>query len=128
MKKTAWIVLGGFLALLLSGPFLTASGGEDFKSFKKAVKENTAFEPGKDAKWLKILITDTRTDEVQVKITLPIALVEIALKCVDDAEIELDDVDCDLDLKALWKELKKAGPMTMIEIRDGDELVKVWLE
>ena len=101
---------------------------EDFKSFKKAVMENPVYEPSKDAKWLKILITDVRTNEVQVKITLPIALVEIALKCVDDAEIELDDVDCDLDLKTLWKELKKAGPMTMIEVRDGDELVKVWLE
>ncbi len=42
--------------------------------------------------------------------------------------MKLDGKNCDVDLKALFAELKKAGPMALIEIVDEGALIKVWLE
>jgi len=59
---------------------------------------------------------------------LPIALVEVVLKCSDTRHVRIDDDNCEIDLKALWAELKKAGPMALIEIQGDGEIIKVWLE
>ena len=128
MKTTARIVVGVVAALLVSGAVAAAERSEDFKTFQKAVKANPSYEPGRTVEWFKVEVTDVRNAETKVRITLPIALVDIALKCMDDSRIHLDDSDCDLDVKALWRELKKAGPKVLIEIRDGDGIVKVWFE
>jgi hypothetical protein len=128
MKLTAKIVVGIMAAALLSGALAAADRTEDFKTFQKAVKANPSYEPGREIKWFKIEVTDARTRKSKVRITLPIALVDIALKCVDNSRIHLDDSDCDIDIKALWREMKKAGPMFLIEISEDDELVKVWFE
>ncbi len=42
--------------------------------------------------------------------------------------MKVDDGECDIDLKALFAELKKVGPMALIEIEDEGALIKVWLE
>jgi hypothetical protein len=73
-------------------------------------------------------VTNTRTRKCSVRITLPIALVDIALKCMDETRVHLDESDCDVDLKVLWRELKKAGPMALIEICEDDEIIRVWFE
>lgn len=128
MKRSAKIVLGVVTVLVLSGAILAADRSEDFKSFQKSVKDNPAYEAGKEVRWFKILVTDARTNKDKVRITLPIALVEIALKCMDDTRIHLDRSDRDVDIKSLWADLKKVGPMAFIEIYEDDEIVKVWFE
>ena len=128
MKLTTKIVIGIMTAALLSGALLAAERSEDFKTFQKAVKTNPSFEPGKEVRWFKVEVTNARTRKCSIRITLPIALVDIALKCMDETRVHLDESDCDVDLKVLWRELKKAGPMALIEICEDDEIIKVWFE
>ncbi|MGB3860658.1 MAG: hypothetical protein WA915_01135, partial [Candidatus Aminicenantaceae bacterium] len=78
--------------------------------------------------WFKVLVTDAQTKKDKVKITLPISLVEIFMKCADNKNLKIDREEYDIDLKELFAELKKVGPMALIEVYENDEIVKIWLE
>jgi uncharacterized protein YdeI (BOF family) len=128
MKRVAIAV---FIALALSSLIanpLLADKKDDFQVIKKAVKENPNYEQGKEAKWFKVLVTDAKTNKDKVRVTLPISLVEVFLKCSEDKHFRLHDKMCNVDLKELFAELKKLGPMVLIEVFDEEEIVKVWLE
>jgi len=127
MKKISLVILGVFCLGILTAP-AAAANHDDFKAIQKAVKKNPTYEPGREAKWLKILITDKRDKGERVNITLPLSLVELILGCTDSRHFKVDDGDCEIDLKAIFKDLKKAGPAALIEIRDEDGLIKIWLE
>jgi len=128
MKKVAILI---FIALafgpLLANP-LTIDKRDDFQVIKKAVKENPSYEQGKEVKWFKVLVTDTRTNKDKVRVTLPISLVELLLNCSHEKHFRFRDKECDIDFRELFIELKKLGPMVLIEVFDEDEIVKVWLE
>lgn len=128
MKRFAIAV---FIALafipLLANP-LTIDKKDDFQVIKKAVKENPNYEQGKEAKWFKVLVTDAKTNKDKVRVTLPISLVEVFLKCSKDKNLGIRDKECEIDFRELFTELKKLGPMVLIEVFDEDEIVKVWLE
>ncbi len=127
MKKISLVILGIFCLGILAAP-AAAANHNDFKAIQKAVKKNPAYEEGREAKWLKILITDRRDKEERVSVTLPLSLVELILGCTDSRHFKVDDGDCEIDLKAIFKDLKKAGPAALIEIRDEDGIIKIWLE
>ena len=127
MKKISLVILGVFCLGILAAPAVAANHN-DFKAIQKAVKKNPDYEPGREAKWLKILITDSRDKEERVSVTLPLSLVELILGCTDSRHFKVDDGDCEIDLKAIFKDLKKAGPAALIEIRDDGALIKIWLE
>ena len=122
------------LALFLSGMVcfvgngICAEDNPDLQAVKKAVKENPNYEKGQEVKWFKVLVTEGSSKKAKVKITLPIALVEIFMKSHSGKHLTVHDDDFDLDLKGLFRELKKAGPMALIEISEDDTLVKIWLE
>jgi len=128
MKKVAILI---FIALafsvLIANPLL-ADKKDDFQVIKKAVKENPNYEQGKEVKWFKVLVTDARTNKDKVRVTLPISIVELLLKCSHDKHFRFHDKECDVDFRELFTELKKLGPMVLIEVFDEDEIVKVWLE
>jgi hypothetical protein len=128
MKKTILIVLAVAVALALTLPVLGGERQNDFHAIQKAVKQNPAYEEGKEVKWFKVLITDTRSGKDKVKITLPLALVEAFLQCADNKHVRFNKEECEIDLQALFTQLKKLGPMALIEITDDDALIKVWLE
>ena len=128
MKKITIFVLAMILAGFVTTEAAFAERYDDFQAIKKAVKENPQYDPVKEAKWLKVLVTDTQTQKDKVKITLPIALVELFMKCADDKNLKIDRDQYDIDLKELFAELKKLGPMALIEVYEDDELVKIWLE
>jgi hypothetical protein len=129
MKKTSTAILVVMTAVFLLGPyFLLADSRDDLQAIKKAVKENLSYEAGKDVKWFKILVTDNRTGKDKVKVTMPIAIVEIFLRCADDKHLRIRESDCDIDLAAVFRELKAMGPMALIEVYEDDETVKIWLE
>ncbi len=128
MKKTTSIVLGVMIMGLFWGAPSLAGHTEDFKIFQRALKDNPRTEAGKDAKWFKLLVTDAHSKRDRVKITLPLSLVEAALRFVDDCDVIFDHEDCDINVKALLKELKKAGPMALIEVYEDGEIIKIWLE
>ena len=75
-----------------------------------------------------MLVTDAKTNKEKVKVTLPIALVEVFLKCSQDKHLRIHGEECEIDLKELFTELKKLGPMVLIEVNEEDEIIKVWLE
>lgn len=130
MKKAAIIVLILFVLAVVLANLLLASGNDDLQKVRKAVKKNPDYKPGQEVQWFKVLITDNDTGKTKVKVTVPIALVEILLECAHDNHVKFHDHDCDIDLKKLFRELKKLGPMVFIEIYDDDENVsiKVWFE
>lgn len=130
MKKAAIIILILFVLAVVLPSLLLADGNDDLQKIKKAVKKNPDYKPGQEVQWFKVLITDNDTGKTKVKVTLPIAVVEAVLACAHDNHFKIDDDDCDIDLKELFAELKKHGPMVFIEINDDDEnvSVKVWLE
>ncbi len=130
MKRTALIVSALLGFGLAAGPAF-AAGQNDFQTIQKAVRQNPAYEEGREVRWFKVVISDGTSNEAQLKITLPIALIELILSQDSVRHVKLDDDKygkCEVDLKALWNELKKAGPMALVEISDHGAVIKVWLE
>ncbi|MGZ5439842.1 MAG: hypothetical protein ACXWFJ_08325 [Candidatus Aminicenantales bacterium] len=132
MKKTTIVILALFAIIALAAPAVAAHRN-DFKVIQSAVKKspNPEYVEGREVRWFKVLITDSKSSEAKVKLTLPVALIELILSCDDTRHVKINDDKygrCEVDLKALWTELKKAGPMSIIEIEDEGAVVKVWLE
>lgn len=128
MKKVKLVVLLVFSFSVIFSSTLGADVNDDFQSIKKAVKKNPQYQSGKEVKWFKVLVTDNQTQKTKVKVTLPISLVELFMECADENDLRIDRDECDMDLKELFKELKKLGPMNLIEVYEEDETIKVWLE
>jgi hypothetical protein len=128
MKNVAIIVLIVFVFTFLLVNLATAKNEDDLQAIKKAVKKNPEYEAGKEVKWFKVLVTDNRTKKDKVKITVPISLIELFIKCAHDKHLKINRDECDIDLKELFKELKKLGPTVFIEVVEDDETVKVWFE
>jgi hypothetical protein len=128
MKRTTIAIVAALAVCLLATPVLRAERGNDFQAIQKAVKQNPAYEVGKEVRWFKVLITDTKSGKDKLRITLPISVVELLVNCADEKHMNFKDEGCGVDFKALFAELKKVGPMALIEIMDDDALIKVWLE
>ena len=127
MKRTAFAIIVVLAVTVLAAPAL-AGNRNDFKVIQNAVKQAPAAETGREAKWFKVLITDSKSSEAKVKVTLPVALIEAILACTDGRHFNVDDHHCDIDLKAVWAALKQAGPLALVEIEDDGAVIKVWLE
>lgn len=128
MKKVVILVLVIMTVVFLLTTVLLAERNSDIQAIKKAVKQNPAYESGKEVKWFKLLITDNQTKKDKVRITLPVSLIEVFIKCAQDRHLKINRKECDIDLKELFAELKKLGPMSLIEVYEDEETVKVWLE
>ncbi len=128
MKKVAILVLITIVISLLFVGILLAESKDDIQTIKKAVKKNPAYKAGNEVKWFKVLVTDNRTKKDKVRITLPVSLIEFFIKCTDDKHLRINRDECDIDLKELFAELKKLGPMVLIEVHEDEETVKVWFE
>jgi hypothetical protein len=128
MKRLIVSFLAVVMLMGLAGSLATAGMQNDFQAIKKAVKENPVYESGKEVKWFKVLVTDSKTNKDKVRITLPISLVEVFVRCADNKHVRLNRHDCDIDVGELFAELKKLGPMALIEVYEEHETVKVWLE
>ena len=96
---------------------------EDYKVIKRAVKnkKNTG-----EVTWFRLEVTDKTAKKTKVKIRIPLSLVELFADCEKEA-IDLKN-KCKISLKTILKELKKNGPMTLIEAECDKELVKIWFE
>jgi hypothetical protein len=128
MKKLIVSLLAVVLLMGWAGSLAAAGDQNDFQAVKKAVKENPVYESGKEVKWFKVLVTDARTNKDKVRITVPLSLVEAFVKCAENKHVRLNRQDCDIDVGELFAELKKLGPMALIEVYEENEIVKVWLE
>lgn len=127
MKKVIMITTLLLAALMFTGLLFGAGDRDDYQVIKKAVQDGPRVEPVKEVKWFKVLVTDTKTGKEKVRITMPIALVEIFARCAENKQVKMGN-NCSLNLEQLLAELKKAGPLAIVEVNEEDEIVKVWLE
>ncbi len=126
MKKIAIWTLAGLLVVAFVSPAAGAEKRQDLKVIKKAVRENPNYRPGREVTRFNLEIRDTRAHREKVRITLPLALFDLVLKCADNERLRLDD--CDVDIRELFEEMKKAGPMALIEIQDRRGSLRIWLD
>lgn len=129
-KTAAICAIIGILAAMGSAAAAPAASKNDLQVIRKAVREDArqAPETMKDVKWFKVLVTDNRTNKDKVRISLPLALLEAVSKIADVNRACLDGRNGDMELGRLLAELKKIGPVAVIEVRDENETIKVWFE
>ncbi len=127
MKRTrVWLVV--LLAGFIMAAGLFASAADDYKVIKNAVKSSdTSKADRQNLQWFKIVVTGKDGDHENVKITLPISLVEIMLNACPEKKFAVDS-GCQIDIKRIWNDLKAAGPLALVEVEDHGESVKIWLE
>jgi hypothetical protein len=128
MKKTSLFILVVFVSIVFLSHFVSAKEDFDLKTIKKAVKKNPQYKRGREVQWFKLLIMDGDCIKDKLEITLPLSLVDLLFECTKDKKMNIDCGDYDLDLRRLYKELKRRGPKSLIEIRGEDGVLKIWLE
>jgi len=128
MKRISVYILAVFVVTVSVTPFSLAKEDFDLQTVKKAVKRNPQYEKGKEVEWFKLLIMDNDDQNERLEITLPIALVDLLFQCTKDKKMNIDCGEYDLDLRKLYREIKRRGPRTLIEIRAEDGVLKLWLE
>jgi hypothetical protein len=105
---------------------------ENWRVVKNAVRSETRSEQvreGREGRFLKILITEGRRERETLRLSLPLSLVEAVLRLAsDDHHYRFDDRDRGIDFLEVFAALKKGGPQALLEIRDHDELIKIWIE
>ena len=128
MKKTSFFILIVFISLVFLSPSILANEDFDLKTIKKAVKKNPQYKKGREVQWFKVLIMDNDCKKDKLEITLPLSLVDLLFECTKDKKMNIDCGDYDLNLRKLYKEVKRRGPKSLLEIRGEDGVLKIWLE
>lgn len=128
MKKTSFIILVVFISTVFLSPFILAKEDFDLKTIKKSIKKNPQYKKGREVQWFKVLIMDNDCKKERLEITLPLSLVDLLFECTKDKKMNIDCGDFDLDLRKLYKEIKRRGPKSLLEIRGEDGVLKIWLE
>jgi len=84
-----------------------------------------------DDSWVHVRVDEA--DGAEVAVNLPISLVDVALEASDHEAFDPDDIRIDPDgditvdeLRRMWKELRDAGEGEFVNVRDGDERVRVY--
>lgn len=129
-KRMVGLAVG--LAVLLFGfvmaAGLFASAADDYKVIKNAVKSPETSRAGqRSVQWFKILVVGKDGDHENVKITLPVSLVELMINACPEKKFNVER-GCQIDIQRVWNDLKAAGPLSLVEVEDHGETVKIWLE
>jgi len=81
--------------------------------------------------WIHVRVDEP--DGTRVSLNLPLSMVDVAFQMAetngfDESDLRLDpegDVQVE-DLRRMWKEMKDAGDADFVDVRDGDEHVRVF--
>jgi hypothetical protein len=65
--------------------------------------------------------------EPNVELNLPMALAEFAVKALDEST-KKEMRKQGFDVENIWQSFKQLGPMKILTLRDGDNLVKIWID
>jgi hypothetical protein len=128
MRKTTLLVLVLAISCIIMANLLLGTEDFDLQTIKKAVKKNPRYDADKEVRWFKMLVASKHTQEEKLQVTLPLTLIDLFFDCTKEKELKIDCNETEIDLRKLYQELKKAGPMSLIEISGEDEILKVWLE
>lgn len=121
MNKKAIIAIFLMVTFVAVAIPVMGDSAEDYKIIKKALKNK---KKGGDIAWFRVEVKERKTRKTTVKIRLPIAVVDMLAECDEDIKID----KCKINLKRIIKDLKKHGPMTLIEIDSDDGYVRIWFE
>jgi len=131
MKKRIAVLSVGvavFLIAFVMAAGLFANPADDYKVIKNAVKNAKGSGAGQgDAHWLKIVVSGKDGKKENVKISLPLSLVEMMINACPEEKFKFEH-GCQVDIRKIWDELKKAGPQVLIEVEGHGETVKIWFE
>jgi len=111
MHRKIWVLV--MVAALLVGPL--------------AGSLSAAPKADKDARVFKLLVLDKATGKEEVKLTIPVALLEWAAECCPEETLQLNS-KCRLSLNQLLDMLKKSGNQTLLEVEEKDKRIKIWFE
>ncbi len=126
MKKITVLLLVAFCAGFWPVGSVLAEGKDVLQD--RTVRDNPHYSQDSEIQWLKVLITDEESGKTKVKVTLPIALVELFVRAADERHLRVNREAYDVDIKEIFQELKKLGPMALVEIYEKGETIKIWLE
>jgi hypothetical protein len=126
--KRRIIALGIWLVVFVLAAALFAAAADDYKVIKNAVRSSETSAAGRaGVQWFKILVTDKAGNNEKVKISLPISVVEMMISACPEEKFQVEH-GCRIDIRKIWNELKKAGPLALVEVEDHGETVKIWFE
>ncbi len=124
MKRLALVLV----VMLGIAPAVMGAAADDYKVIKKVVKPGTTTaKTMEEVKWFKVEVTDMKTGKIKVRVTLPISLIDVVSSWCPKDGLEVDK-GMKINLKQLVQELKKVGPLAIVEAYDDNEKVKVWVE
>lgn len=96
-----------------------------------AVQAQEAADASTEGSWIHVRVVEA--DGAEVDVNLPLSLVDVALEIGQEEGFDADDLelgpDADVrieDLRRMWKELRDAGEADFVDVRDGDEHVRVY--
>jgi len=158
IKKGRWFWVLGFLSLGILGSRLSSAqeirkeplANDEVRIIRRAIEKRelpSSSGQQSEARWFKILVVDEKNPDKEIKITLPVALIDFLAvqaemkkgkKSVASCSGEEEDDLAYLRQKKwrretvrfldFWRELKSLGPGYLMEIRGESGLVRVWLE
>src|SRR4030042_6181251 len=126
MGKYAALAAALAIIACLAALVFAAGNEDDLKVIKKAVRGDSACEPGRVVKWFKVLVIDNKSGTETFKLTLPISLAKLLANCGKDKHVHMDKAD--VDIAAALKALEELRRMPLLEIVDDDATIKIWLE
>ena len=122
MKKLILVIF--IIATLVVGSApVFGDSADDYKVIKNAAKNKKNSD---DITWFRLEVIEKTGDKSKIKIKLPISLVETLADCTE-GKVKLED-NCKVDLKKVLADLKKHGPMTLVEIESDDANIRIWFE
>jgi len=136
VKKNPLIALAAITVFIAGAIPAAASSSEDWRIIKRAAhrdKSCSRIVRGK-ARRMRIVVLEGRGRGGSLRITLPFGFIEDLVRLASvrharwrDFERDFDfDRDFDFERVAAW--LKRAGPGSVLEVCDGDSIVKIRLE
>ncbi len=128
MKRATFLIVVVLILFIFLSSSILANEDFELKTIKKAVKKNPQYKKGREVQWFKLLIRDGDCKKERLEITLPISLVDLLFECTKNKKMNIDCGDYDLDIRKLYKEIKRRGPRSLIEIRGDNGVLKIWLE
>jgi len=94
-----------------------------------AAKSQNTGKPGKpsDVRMFHLVVYRAGSSKPAVELNVPVSLAQLAIAALDDstkAEIRKKGVDID----NVWESLKKMGSANILTLRDGENVVKLWVQ
>ena len=112
------------IALLRLNPKELAPKAEEPEKRKGGTKSRSS-QAGQ--KMFHLLVYKSGMKEPAVELNLPVSLAQMAVAAMDDsAKAELRKKGVDVD--NIWESISRMGSTNILTIRDGENLIKLWIE